>query len=90
MTSFVSFLRPDRQSSFAEAQRRAGGDPARPMYHFRTPAYWMNDPNGPIYHNGVYHLFYQFHPYGDDWGNPRPAACMRATGSASAAASGWP
>src|SRR5688500_8241924 len=44
-------------------------DPARPIYHVLPPANWMNDPNGPIYHAGYYHLFYQHNPYGDQWGN---------------------
>ncbi|RYG37111.1 hypothetical protein EON81_07660 [bacterium] len=44
-------------------------DPNRPTYHFRPPALWMNDPNGTIFHEGWYHLFYQHNPYGDGWGD---------------------
>lgn len=48
---------------------KAEGDPRRPVYHFRPPAQWMNDPNGTIYHQGFYHVFYQHNPYGDEWGH---------------------
>ena len=41
----------------------------RPVYH-HTPAYgWMNDPNGMFYKDGVWHLCYQFNPYGSQWEN---------------------
>ena len=41
----------------------------RPVYH-HTPAYgWMNDPNGMFYKDGVYHLYFQYNPYGSKWGN---------------------
>ena len=58
-----------------EAIRAAAGlaaaDPRRPRYHFRAPAQWMNDPNGPIFHRGWYHLFYQTNPFDEQcWGKP--------------------
>ena len=35
-------------------------DPHRQRYHFTAPEGWINDPNGPIYQRGTYHLFYQY------------------------------
>lgn len=41
----------------------------RPVYH-HTPVYgWMNDPNGMFYKDGVYHLYFQWNPYGSVWAN---------------------
>lgn len=41
----------------------------RPVYH-HTPAYgWMNDPNGMFYKDRLYHLYFQYNPYGSVWGN---------------------
>jgi len=37
-------------------------DPHYPIYHFAGPESWINDPNGPIYLKGKYHLFYQYDP----------------------------
>jgi len=49
---------------------KAAQDPARPVYHFRPPSQWMNDICGAIYHNGYYHIFYQYNPFsGDRWGD---------------------
>ncbi|KAL0905497.1 hypothetical protein M5K25_023921 [Dendrobium thyrsiflorum] len=41
----------------------------RTGYHFQSPKNWINDPNGPMYYNGIYHLFYQFNPLAPVWGN---------------------
>lgn len=40
----------------------------RPQIHFTPAANWMNDPNGMVYANGQWHLYYQYNPYGNDWG----------------------
>ena len=43
-------------------------DTHRPQFHFSPKANWMNDPNGMVYHNGTYHLFFQYYPEGTIWG----------------------
>jgi hypothetical protein len=48
-------------------QVKLAADPQRPRYHLMSPANWMNDPNGPIFWKGQYHMFYQH--------NPRPLPC---------------
>ncbi len=41
----------------------------RPQIHYTPAKNWINDPNGLVYADGVYHMFYQYNPRGNDWGN---------------------
>jgi fructan beta-fructosidase len=40
----------------------------RPQYHYSPKINWMNDPNGLVYHEGTWHLFHQYNPFGTRWG----------------------
>jgi len=49
--------------------RKLASDPLRPQFHLLPASNWMNDPNGPIFFRGRYHMFHQFNPDGAIWGN---------------------
>lgn len=53
----------------AHAQDSLYKEQYRPQFHFSPSINWTNDPNGLVYDNGVYHLFYQNNPYENKWGH---------------------
>jgi beta-fructofuranosidase len=53
----------------AALETRLAADPMRPQFHLLPAKNWMNDPNGPIYFNGSYHMFFQYNPHGPTWGD---------------------
>ena len=56
-------------TSLAIAQSPAYKENYRPQFHFSPEKNWINDPNGLVYQDGVYHLFYQYNPFGTKWGH---------------------
>lgn len=48
---------------------KAYDQPYRPQFHFSPREHWTNDPNGLVYFEGEYHLFFQYNPFGDEWGH---------------------
>tara|TARA_R110000764_G_C11029270_1_gene385198 strand:+ start:24653 stop:26203 length:1551 start_codon:yes stop_codon:yes gene_type:complete len=51
---------PEEESTYQEEYR--------PQFYFSPEEKWMNDPNGLVYHEGIYHLFYQYYPEDIVWG----------------------
>lgn len=58
-----------KKMQFSDTFDTANREKYRPVYH-HTPAWgWMNDPNGMFYKDGVWHLYFQYNPYGSQWEN---------------------
>ena len=58
-----------REMKYSDTFDTTNRERFRPIYH-HTPVYgWMNDPNGMFYKDGVWHLYYQWNPYGSQWEN---------------------
>src|ERR1700761_8325823 len=51
------------------SQASLSADPLRPKFHLLPAKNWMNDPNGPIYWRGQYHMFFQYNPNAAVWGD---------------------
>ncbi len=67
VAAFRKLIRSQQVEPFSRAARTLrewmlANDPHYPKYHFTGPESWINDPNGPLYYRGRYHLFYQFDP----------------------------
>ena len=61
----------EEQPSTPDEQTAQSGydEQYRPQVHYTPAKNWINDPNGMVYADGVYHLFYQYNPQGNVWGN---------------------
>ncbi|MDZ4800906.1 MAG: glycoside hydrolase family 32 protein [Bryobacteraceae bacterium] len=58
----ASALVPSARAQSLPSAAQMATDRHRPQYHFLARANWMNDPNGPVYHKGTYHMFFQWGP----------------------------
>jgi len=67
LIGLITCTSPDRQQKSTGQENYI--EQYRPLFHFTPEKNWINDPNGLVYLDGEYHLFYQYNPYGDTWGH---------------------
>lgn len=66
----IPVLPPDTEEEEQDKPSvRSYDEKYRPQIHYTPAKNWVNDPNGMVYVDGVYHLFYQYNPHGNDWGH---------------------
>lgn len=63
------FLSAAQANTNEELQARLAADPLRPQFHLLPARNWMNDPDGPIFWKGQYHMFFQYNPHAAVWGD---------------------
>jgi beta-fructofuranosidase len=66
---YSSILRASELRDEKSLRAQLAGDPLRPRYHLLPQQNWMNDPNGPTFWKGQYHMFFQYNPNAAVWGD---------------------
>ena len=67
--STLSALPKNLLATQSVSSSQLASDPLRPQFHLLPARNWMNDPNGPIFWRGRYHMFFQYNPHADGWGD---------------------
>jgi len=65
----VTLRWPSVAQTASALEQKLAAEPERPQFHLLPAKNWMNDPNGPIYFNGNYHMFFQYDPLAAVWGD---------------------
>lgn len=68
LSVLIGLMSCKNQSEVSIISKSTISEKHRPAFHFTPDSMWMNDPNGMVYHEGEYHLFYQYYPDSTVWG----------------------